>query len=301
MKPLNGLIKKFPNIHQFCNGDINKFVLLLRKGVYLYEYIDSWERFDETSLPDKKAIYSEFYLEDITNEDYTHAQKVFEEFKLKNLDDYHDLYVQSHTLLLADVFEIFRNKCIEIYELDPVHFLPALRLAWEACLKETEVELEFLTDIDMLLMVEKGIWGGICHARHSYAKANNKYMKNYDKNIISSYLMYLDASNLYGWARSQNLPVNGFKWVKKLSKFDEHFIRNYDENSDKGYFLEVDVEYPKNLFSGVALNGIAFSGAALNLHCDLPFLPERNKIKKCNKLVCKIHDKENYVVHLILN
>ena len=157
MKPLNGLIKKFPNKHQFCNGDINKFFLLLRKGFYPYEYIDSRERFDETSLPGKKAIYSEFYLKDITNEDYTHAQKVLEEFKLKNLDDYHDLNVQSDTLLLADVFEIFRNKCIEIYELDPAHFLPALRLAWEACLKETEVELEFLTDIDMLLMVEKGI------------------------------------------------------------------------------------------------------------------------------------------------
>ena len=122
LKPINELIKEFPNIYQFNNEGINKFVLLLRKGFYLYEYMDSWEIFDETSLPDKKAFHSELHLEDITDEDYTHAQKVFEELKLKNLGDYHDLYVQSDTLFLADAFENFRNKCIEIYELDPAHF-----------------------------------------------------------------------------------------------------------------------------------------------------------------------------------
>ena len=143
--------------------------------------MDSWERFNETSLPDKKAFYSELNLEDITDKDYAHAQKVFEEFKLKNLGDYHDLYVQSDTLLLADVFENFRNKCIEIYELDPAHFLSAPGLAWQACLKKTEVKLELLTNIDMLLMVEKGIRSGICHAIHRHAKTNNKYMKKYDK------------------------------------------------------------------------------------------------------------------------
>ena len=173
---------------------------------------------------------------------------MFKELKLKNLSDYHDLYVQSDTLLLADVFENFRNKCIEIYELDPAHFLSAPGLAWQTCLKKTGVKLELLTDIDMLLMVEKGIRGGICHAIHRFAKANNKYMKNYDKNIESSYLMSLicmDANNLYGWAMSQKLPVNGFEWVEDLSQFKEDLIKNCDENSDKIYFLEVDVEYPK--------------------------------------------------------
>ena len=116
------------------------------------------------------------------------------------------------------MFENFRNKFIEIYELDPAHFLSALGLAWQACLKKSKVELELLTDIDMLLMVEKGTRGGICQAIHRYAKANNKYMKNYNKDIISSYLMYLDANNLYGWAMSQKLPVDGFKWVKKTIK-----------------------------------------------------------------------------------
>ena len=115
--------KRFANRCEVCNEDINKFILLLRKGVYPYEYMDSWERFNETSLPEKKAFYSELNLEDVTDKDYVQAQKLFKELKLKNLGDYHDLYVQSDTLLLADVFENFRNKCIEIYELDPAHFL----------------------------------------------------------------------------------------------------------------------------------------------------------------------------------
>ena len=115
-------------------------------------------------------------------------KKVFGEFNVNNVSNYHDLYVQSDTLLFVDVFENFRDKCIEIYELDPAHFLSAPGLAWQACLKKTGVGLELLTNIDMLLMVEKGIRGRICHAIHRYAKANNKYMENYDKNIESSYL-----------------------------------------------------------------------------------------------------------------
>ena len=164
--------------------------------------------------------------------------------------------------MLVYVFENLRNKCIEIYKLDPAQFFSAPGLALQACLKNTKVELELLADIDMRLMVEKGTRGGICQAIHRYAKANNKYMKNYDKDIISSYLMYLDANNLYGWAMSQKLPVNGFKWVKKLSKFNKILIRNSNENSDKGYFLEVDIDYPKEFF---------------NLHKDLPFLPKEKK------------------------
>ena len=245
--------------------------------------MDSWERFDETLLPDKKYFYSELYLEDITDKDYTHAQEVFREFKLKNLGDYHDLYVQSDKLLLADIFENFKSKCIEIYELAPAHFLSAPVLTWQACFKNTGVRLGLLNNIYMSLMVEKVIQSGICHAIHRYAKRNDKYMKNYDKNIESSYVMYLVANNLSGWAMSQKLLVNDFEQVKKLSQFNKCLIKNYDENSDKGYILEVDVEYPKNLF---------------NLHKYLPFLAEIKKIKKCKKLVSNIHNKENYVVHI---
>ena len=179
-KSINDLIEKFPRMHKFCNGDLNKFVLLLRKGVYPYEYMDSWERFNETSLPPKKSFYSELNLEDISDKDYLHAQKVWDVFEIRNLGEYHDLYVQTDTLLLADVYEKFRDKCIEIYGLDPSHFLSAPGLAWQACLKKTEVKLELLTDIN-ILMIEKGIRGGMCQSTHRYAKANNKYMKNYDK------------------------------------------------------------------------------------------------------------------------
>ena len=125
-------------MYQFCNGDLNKFVLLRRKGVYPYEYMDSWERFDETSLPDKKYFYSELNLEDISDNDYNHAQKVSEEF-CTDVGDYHDFYVQCDTLLLADVFEKFRDKCINIYGLDPSHFLSAPGLAWQACLKRQKL------------------------------------------------------------------------------------------------------------------------------------------------------------------
>ena len=201
-KSYNIVIKivRFANTYGFCNRDINKFILLLRTGVYLFEYVDSWKRLNETSLPNKKAFYSEIYLEGITDKDYTDAQKVFEELGLKSKGDYHDLFVQSDALLLADLFENYRNKCIEIYELDPAHLLSAPGLAWQACLKKTGVKSEILTNIDMLLMVEKRISGGVCHAIHRYAKENNKYMTNYDKNTTTSYLMYLDGNNLYGWA-----------------------------------------------------------------------------------------------------
>ena len=133
-KSINGLIEKFPRMYQFCNGNLNKFTLLLRKGVYRYEYMDTRERFNETSLPPKKDFSSELTLEYISDKDYNHAQKAFEEF-CTDMGDYHDLYVQSDTLLLADVFEKFRDTCIDIYGLDPSYFLSAPGLAWQACLK----------------------------------------------------------------------------------------------------------------------------------------------------------------------
>ena len=157
-------------------------------------------------------------MENIDDIDYRHGNSVFKKLKLKNLGEYDDLYVQSDTLILADVFEKFRNMCIKVYELDPAHFLSLPGLAWQVCLKKTNVKLELLTGYDMLLMVEEGIRGGICHSIDKYVKANNKYMNNYDKNKESSYIQYLDANNLYGWVMSQKLPVNGFKWVKTHQK-----------------------------------------------------------------------------------
>ena len=274
------LIKKLKNTYSFCNNDLNKFILLLRKGVYPYEYMDSWEKFNETSLPSKEDFYSNLNMENIDDIDYRRGNNVFKGFKLENLGDYRDLYVQSDTLLLADVFNNFRDN-----------FLSLPGLAWQACLKKINIELELLTDYDMLLMVEEGIRGGICHSIHRYAKANNKYMKNYNNNEESSYIQYLDANNLYSWAMSKKLPVNGLKWINNNETaepsslehsakhvINEEFIKNYNENDNKEYILEVDVKYPERLHE---------------LHSDLPFLSERMKIDKCNKLVCNLFNKKN--------
>ena len=293
------LIKKFKNTCSFCNSDLNKLILLLRKGVYPYEYMEntySCEKFNETSLPSKEDFYSHLNMENIDDIDYRHGNNVFKGFKLENLGDYHDLYVQSDTLLLADVFENFRDMCIKVYELDPAHFVLLPGLAWQAWLKKTNIEFELLTDYDMLLMVEEGIRGGICHSIHRYAKPNNKYMKNYNNNEESSYIQHLDANNFYGWAMSKKLPVNGFKWIdnnktaepsslERSAKhvINEEFIKNYNENDNKGYILEVDVKYPKRL---------------RELHSDLPFLSERMKVNKCKKLVCNLFNKKKYVTHI---
>ena len=201
--------------------------------------MDDWEKFNETTLPEKEEFYSNL---NITDADYIHAKRVCKDFEIKNLGVCHDLYVKKDALFLADVFKNFRKMCLKIYHLDPVKFFLDPGLAWKATLKKTEVKLELLTDIYMLLMVEKGIGGEICHAIHRYAKANKKYMKDYDKNKELSCLKYWDVNNLYGWAMSQKLPVNKFERIEDTSQFNEDFIKNYNEESNEGYFPEVDVQ-----------------------------------------------------------
>ena len=174
----NELIERFENTYKFCDNDLDKFIMLLRKGVYPYEYMDGWDKFNEKIIPGKELFYSNLTLENISETDYAHANNVFKKFSINNLGEYHDLYVRRDTLLLADIFENFRQSCLKNYELDPAHFVSLPGLAWQACLKKTNAELELLTDYDMLLMIEEGIIGGICHAIQRYAKANNKYMND---------------------------------------------------------------------------------------------------------------------------
>ena len=245
--------------------------------------MDEWNKFDEKELPVKESFYRNLMMEDISDTDYKHANNVFEKFNLNNLGEYHDLYVRSDTLLLADVFENFRNACMKNYELDPAHFVSLPGLAWQACLKKANIELELITDYDMLLMIEDGIRGGICHAIQRYAKANNKYMNDYNKNNKSSYIQYLDANILYGMAMSEKLPIKGFKWMVDIPGIDENFVKSYKKNSGKGYILKVDVDYSCEL---------------QNLHCDLPFLPERMVVNNIKKLICNLQDKKDYVVHI---
>ena len=277
------LIKRFSNTYEFCDSYMDKFLILLRKGIYPYEYVDGWDRFNEKTLPNKESFYSSLMMEDISASDYAHANNVFKKFNINNLGEYHDLYVRSDTLLLADIFENFKMSCLENYGLDPTHFISLPGQAWQACLKKTNVELELLTDYDMLLMIEEGIRGGICHVVNRYASANNHYMKDYDKNKESSYIQYLDANNLYRAVMSKKFPIKRFKWMDDISRIDEELIKGYDENSSKGYVLEVDVNYPQELY---------------DIHSDMPFLPERMVINKTKKLVCNLHDKKKYVAHV---
>ena len=216
-----------------------------------------------------------------------------EHFQIKKYD--------SDVLLLADVFENFRNVCLQYYKLDPCHYFTSPGLSWDAMLKMTDIKLELMTDIDMFQFIKKGMRGGISYTANRYGKANNKYMKNYDEKAPSKYIMYLDANNFYGWAMSQCLPIGGFKWMteKEIGKIH---LGKYTEDSKKGLILEVDLEYPQKLH---------------DLHNDYPLSAEKSNVKKdmlsnycetirekygitigqIKKLVPKLNDKEKYVLH----
>ena len=205
------LTRSFSNTNMFVQKDINKFILLLRKAVFPYEYMTDWDRFNEPKLPSIHKFYSNLTQQGIKEIDYRHANRVFKAFKLKNKGDYHNLYVQSNTLQLSDVFKNFRNTCNNIFKLDSANYLSAPGLSWNACLKDTAVKLELLTDLDMFLLTESGLRESICHPVKRYAKANNKYMKKYNKKKKSSHILYLDTNNLFGYAMVQNLPKCNFK------------------------------------------------------------------------------------------
>ena len=258
--------------------------ILKQKGFYPYEYMDSEEKFNDTKLPPREAFYSKLSGKGITEKDYKHAGDVWNSFKMKTFLEYHELYNITDVLLLADVFENFRDLCLKIYGLDPVYYFTAPGLAWDACLKITSIDLELLSDPNMLLMFEKGIRGGISIISNRYGKANNKYLrKGYNKNLPSKYLMYLDANNLYGCAMSEKLPTHGFKWLsggemKKL--FNNRVIQVWEKIP---CILEVDLEYPENLH---------------DLHNDYPFCPEKVKCKNgVEKLIPNLNDKTKYIIH----
>ena len=277
-----------------------KLDLMSQKGVYPYDFMDSFDKFDE-KLPLKKEFYSLLNDEHISDKDYEHAQNVWNTFDLKNMGEYHDLYLKSDILLLADVFENFRKTCLQYYKLDPCHYFTSPGLSWDAMLKMTDIKLELMTDVDMFQFIEKGMRGGTSYIANRYGKANNKYMKTYDKKAPSKYIMYLDANNLYGWAMSQYLPTGGFRWMttKQIDKID---LSKYNENSKKGLILEVDLEYPKELH---------------DLHNDYPLAPEKVKVTEnmlseyakniaekhkistglVHKLIPTLSKKEKYVLH----
>ncbi|XP_078363427.1 uncharacterized protein LOC144647502 [Oculina patagonica] len=278
----------------------DKLNLMSRKGVYPYDYMDSFDKFN-TELPTKEEFYSILNNEHISDKDYKHAKNVWKTFKIKNMGEYHDLYLKSDVLLLADVFESFRKTCFKYYKLDPCHYFTSPGLSWDAMLKMTDIKLELMTDIDMYQFIEKGMRGGISYIANRYSKANNKYMKEYNEKVPSKYIMYLDANNLYGWAMSQFLPTGGFKWLTE-KQINNTNLSKYTENSKKGLILEVDLEYPKKLH---------------DLHNDYPLGSEKVKVTQnmlsdyckniaekynistglVHKLMPTLNNKEKYVLH----
>ena len=245
----------------------------------------------------QEAFYSSLSNEGITDDDYKHAQQVWDTFDCRNIGDYHDIYLRTDVLLLADVFENFRRTALSTYDLDPAHYYTLPGYSWDALLKSTNVSLELITDPDMYLFIENGLRGGISMVSHRHARANNLQMENYDPSQPNSYLMYLDSNNLYGWAMSQAMPTGGFKWVDYTDQILETPV-----NSGHGFILEVDLEYPASLHRE---------------HNDYPLAPEKLKVEKhwmspyqqklikelnvsgaeVEKLVPNLQPKTRYVLH----
>ncbi|XP_055385864.1 uncharacterized protein LOC129614933 [Condylostylus longicornis] len=260
--------------------DVENFSLVRRKGIFPYEYLNSWEKLNDTTLPSKIQFNNSLLDSVYSDEDYAHAERVWEKFECKSLRDYLELYLKIDVLLLTDIFQNFRQVCLKIYSLDPCQYFTAPGLAWDSMLKTTKIELELLTDINMHNFIKRGIRGGLtqCSLRHSVA--NNKYLENYDANKPSQYIMYLDVNNLYGLAQSEYLPHSNFKWCKNV----DIDVSNISDDSEIGYILEVDLEYPSSLHVS---------------HNDLPFCAEnkQNSNMKQKKLVADLEAKKKYIIH----
>lgn len=280
------------------------FDLLMRKGVYPYSYMNSFDRFKETKLPNKKHFYNDFTEEHISDGDYTHAKNVWNTFNIKNMGEYHDLYMKSDVYLLTDIFENFRNISMQSYNLDPVHYLSLPGYSWDCMMYKTKVELSLLTDIDQHLFVEKGIRGGVSMIMNRHAKSNNPYLSSYDKDKQNNYIMYWDANNLYGLAMVDYLPTESLGFLNESEITDMYnSIHNEDIDERFCHILEVDLEYPEHLH---------------DTHNDLPVAPERMCVgddmlsnyqkdlaqkldvstsSKVEKLVPNLMNKTKYIVH----
>ncbi|XP_046737552.1 uncharacterized protein LOC124406243 [Diprion similis] len=259
---------------QLPNATDSQFNLLTRKGIFPYDYVTEADRLNERSLPSKESFYNVLNDQNIEDEDYAHAQNVWHSFNS-------DLYLKIDVMLLPDVFQNFRDNCLRIYKLDPAHYCTLPGFTWDCMLFNTKIQLELLTDVDMLLFIGGGLRGGLSQCSNRYSKANNKCMTDYNPQLETKSLLYLDVNNLYGWAMSQYLHCRNFEWVHRVHDFD---FMHVGEESDDGYILEVDFEYPTNVYV---------------LHQDLPFCPNHQKPPggKTPKLLATLQNKTRYVIH----
>jgi hypothetical protein len=272
--------------------------LLFAKGIFPYEWFDSFEKFDCTKLPSKDAFFRELDKEGITDEEYERAQNMRTVMGGQNLKNYHDLYLTTDTLLLSDVFENFRDVSITNYRLDPAHYLTTPSLTWDACLKYTNIELKLITDPEIFLFFESAMCGGISVISNRYARANNPYLepKDYDSSQPRSYIYYLAVNNPYGWAMSQYLPVGGFRFLsEEISKIN---FANVPDNPGTGYAVECDLEYPSELHEThndypLALEHVMVTEAMLSPFCKSPNV----KHAFTEKFIGDLHPKIKYKTH----
>ena len=252
---------KFTNmLSAFKDSPDDHTNLLLKKGVYPYDYMNAWEKLEETSLPPIEQFASKLRGTDCSDEDYKRAQAVWVAFDCKTMKDYHELYLKTDVLQLADVFESFRSGSMDNYKLDPAHYVSAPHLSWDAMLKMTQCNLQLLDDPEMFRMIDNNLRGGICMITKRYARANNPRLRAfYDPSKPTSHIMYWDANNLYGWAMSQDLPYDGFRWLKETEYADIEWT-TVQEDGQYGYIVECDLDYPTELHK---------------VHSDYPLAPEK--------------------------
>lgn len=276
---LDNLVKNLPILREMNKFyDESQIPLLKRKGVFPYDYVTNVNKLCETKLPKKDDFYNILNMTHISEDDYEHACNVWKTFEFKNLGEYSDHYLKTDVLLLADVFESFRDVTIRTHKLDPCHYFTLPGLTWDSMLNFTKIQLELLQDYDQILMVEAGIRGGICSVSHRYIEANNQHMDKYDPNKESVYINYQDCTNLYGCAMTKYLPYGGFEWISP----DNFTFDNLTGEDDFGYILDVDIHYPEHLHKQ---------------HNDLPFLAEIIEVNAQKKLVPHLNDRSNYIVH----
>lgn len=300
---LDKLIKSITSfrISESYEKDSTKLQLLLQKGVYPYSFMDSFEKFELTDLPNKEEFYNHLSKQHITDEQYMHAKKVWDTFQCKNMGEYHDIYLKTDVLLLADAFENFRDVGLKNYELDPTHYVTLPSYSWDAMLKTTKIELDLIDEnnYDMILFLERGIRGGISMVSERHATANNKYMPNFDATKESNYIIYLDANNLYGGAMSQSLPTGEFEWVTNDQELDT--IMTHPLDSEIGYIVEVDLDYPSNIHD--AHNDYPLAPESLHIKEEWlsakqkELLGNRKYLLNINKLTPNLFHKKKYVTH----
>ena len=311
MRFMNSSLEKLGDFKYLVDEFVSENLgILKQKGAYPDEYMNSFKRFNEEKLPARKHFFSSTKKGKIDNDrkisdgyvsikDYLVCEKIWDKFEMKNMVDYHDHYLKKDVLLLTCVFDKFVKTCLEFYGLDPWHYISSPGVSWDAMLRKTGIELEKISDIDKYYFIEKGLRGGTSYITKRYAKANNKYMNDYDPEKPSTFITYLDKNNLYGWSMSEYLPYGEFEWLENVDEFD---VNSINEKSEIGYFLEVDLEYPDELHElhndyPLAPEKLAIPSDMLSKYCKEIADKYKIKVGDVKKLIPNLGNKTKYVLH----